>query len=149
VTDKDIERVGLFVMFWEKRPATASISWNNDFYWRDGEWLHNRKKFQSLNSPFSIYEVHLGSWMRPDPNDRESFNNYNQIKERLVPYVKGMGFTHVELMPVMEHPYDGSWGYQGIGYFAPTSRYGDPLMFMELVHAFHEAGIGVILDWVP
>src|SRR5690606_39493769 len=104
VTDKDIERVGLFVMFWEKRPATASISWNNDFYWRDGEWLHNRKKFQSLNSPFSIYEVHLGSWMRPDPNDRESFNNYNQIKERLVPYVKGMGFTHVELMPVMEHP---------------------------------------------
>jgi len=146
---KKMDKGDPFAMFWEKRPATASITWNNDFYWRDGEWLHNRKKFQSLNSPFSIYEVHLGSWMRPDPNDRESFNNYNQIKERLVPYVKGMGFTHVELMPVMEHPYDGSWGYQGIGYFAPTSRYGDPQMFMELVNAFHEAGIGVILDWVP
>lgn len=138
-----------FAMFWEKRPATASITWDKDFYWRDGEWMRNRKKHQSLNAPISIYEVHLGSWMRPDPNNPESFNNYDQIRERLVPYVKGMGFTHVEFLPVMEHPYDASWGYQGTGYYAPTSRYGDPQMFMELVNALHEAGIGVILDWVP
>src|SRR5690606_31071044 len=128
---------------------TASITWDKDFYWRDGEWMRNRKKHQSLNAPISIYEVHLGSWMRPDPNNPESFNNYDQIRERLVPYVKGMGFTHVEFLPVMEHPYDASWGYQGTGYYAPTSRYGDPQMFMELVNALHEAGIGVILDWVP
>jgi len=83
--------------------------------------------------------------MRPNPDDEETYNTYDQIRERLVPYVKEMGFTHVELMPVMEYPYDGSWGYQGVGYFAPTSRFGDPQSFMELVNAFHEAGIGVLL----
>lgn len=146
---KKLDKGDPFAKFWEKRPATASITWNNDFYWRDGEWMHKRKKTQSLEAPWSIYEVHLGSWMRPDAFDKESFNNYDQIRERLVPYVIKMGFTHVEFMPVMEHPYDGSWGYQGIGYFAPTSRFGDPQMFMELVNELHEAGIGVILDWVP
>ena len=93
--------------------------------------------------------MHLASWMRPNPDDEEKYNTYDQIRERLVPYVKEMGFTHVELMPIMEYPYDGSWGYQGVGYFAPTSRFGDPQSFMELVGAFHEAGIGVLLDWVP
>jgi 1,4-alpha-glucan branching enzyme len=111
--------------------------------------MKTRKKNNSLDQPWSVYEVHLASWMRPSPDDEETYNSYDQIRERLVPYVKEMGFTHVELMPVMEYPYDGSWGYQGVGYFAPTSRFGDPQSFMELVNAFHEAGIGVLLDWVP
>ena len=102
-----------------------------------------------LNAPWSVYEVHLASWMRPDKYDEESYNTYAQITERLVPYVKEMGFTHVEFMPVMEHPFDGSWGYQGTGYFAPTSRFGSPQDFAAMVDAFHHAGIGVILDWVP
>lgn len=138
-----------YAFFWEKRPLTASITWDLDFYWRDGDWMKKRKKHNSLEAPWSVYEVHLASWMRPDKNDEESYNTYDQLRERLVPYVQEMGFTHVELMPVMEHPFDGSWGYQGTGYFAPTSRFGDPQQFMDLVNAFHEAGIGVILDWVP
>src|SRR5438045_3785827 len=111
--------------------------------------MKHRKKNNALTSPFSVYEVHLASWMRPDKYDEESYNTYAQITERLVPYVKGMGFTHVEFMPVMEHPFDGSWGYQGTGYFAPTSRFGSPQDFAAMVDAFHNAGIGVILDWVP
>src|SRR5687768_11229090 len=111
--------------------------------------MQTRSKHNSLNSPFSVYEVHLASWMRPDKYDEERYHSYDTIRELLVPYVKEMGFTHVEFMPVMEHPFDGSWGYQGTGYFAPTSRFGDPQGFMELVNAFHQAGIGVILDWVP
>ncbi|MFM2137995.1 MAG: hypothetical protein RJA57_302, partial [Bacteroidota bacterium] len=93
--------------------------------------------------------VHLASWQRPEKDNEESYNRYDQIRERLVPYVKEMGFTHVELMPVMEHPFDGSWGYQCTGYFAPTSRFGDPEGLMRLIDAFHQAGVGVILDWVP
>lgn len=138
-----------YANFWEKRPNTASITWNLAYNWRDGEWMKNRGKHNSLEVPCSIYEVHLASWMRPNKHDEESYNTYDQIRELLVPYVKEMGFTHVEFMPVMEHPFDGSWGYQGTGYFAPTSRFGDPQGFMELIDAFHEAGIGVILDWVP
>jgi 1,4-alpha-glucan branching enzyme len=138
-----------YANFWEKRPNTASITWNLDYTWRDGDWMKNRAKPNSLEAPCSIYEVHLASWMRPNKHDEESYNTYDQIRALMVPYVKEMGFTHVEFMPVMEHPFDGSWGYQGTGYFAPTSRFGDPQGFMELVNAFHEAGIGVILDWVP
>ncbi|MCC6286607.1 MAG: 1,4-alpha-glucan branching protein GlgB [Chitinophagaceae bacterium] len=138
-----------FAWFWEKRPATASITWNLDFDWNDTEWMKERKKHNALDAPWSVYEVHLASWMRPDKNDEESYNTYDQITERLVPYVKEMGFTHVEFMPVMEHPFDGSWGYQGAGYFAPTSRFGDPQGFMHLVDALHNEGIGVVLDWVP
>jgi len=138
-----------YANFWEKRPNTASITWNLDYTWKDAEWMNNRQWPNSLEAPHSIYEVHLASWMRPNKYDEESYNTYDQIRERLVPYVKEMGFTHVEFMPVMEHPFDGSWGYQGTGYFAPTSRFGNPQGFMELVNAFHEAGIGVILDWVP
>jgi 1,4-alpha-glucan branching enzyme len=138
-----------FAHFWEQRPKTASITWDLDFKWHDDNWMATRKKNNSLEQPWSVYEVHLASWMRPSADDEEKYNSYDQIRERLVPYVKEMGFTHVELMPVMEFPYDGSWGYQGVGYFAPTSRFGDPQSFMTLVNAFHEAGIGVVLDWVP
>ena len=138
-----------FAHFWEKRPFTASITWQTDYEWKDQEWMKHRKKHNSLKSPYSVYEVHLASWMRPDKHDEESYNTYQQIAERLVPYVKDMGFTHVEFMPVMEHPFDGSWGYQGTGYFAPTSRFGSPQGYAYLVDAFHQAGIGVILDWVP
>ncbi|MBP7345331.1 MAG: 1,4-alpha-glucan branching protein GlgB [Sediminibacterium sp.] len=138
-----------FAHFWEKRPFTASITWQTNYDWKDQEWMKNRKIKNSLKSPYSVYEVHLASWMRPDKNDEESYNTYEQIAERMVPYVKEMGFTHVEFMPVMEHPFDGSWGYQGTGYFAPTSRFGSPQGYAYLVDAFHQAGIGVILDWVP
>ncbi|WP_205511381.1 1,4-alpha-glucan branching protein GlgB [Longitalea arenae] len=138
-----------YANFWEKRPHTASITWDLNYTWKDDDWMQHRGGHNSLKSPCSIYEVHLASWMRPNKYDEESYNTYDQLRELLVPYVKEMGFTHVEFMPVMEHPFDGSWGYQGTGYFAPTSRFGDPQSFMELVNAFHEAGIGVILDWVP
>ncbi|AEV98463.1 1,4-alpha-glucan branching enzyme [Niastella koreensis] len=138
-----------YANFWEKRPHTASITWDLNYTWQDGDWMANRGHHNSLEAPCSIYEVHLASWMRPNKHDEESYNTYDQLRELMVPYVKEMGFTHVEFMPVMEHPFDGSWGYQGTGYFAPTSRYGDPQSFMKLVSAFHEAGIGVILDWVP
>ena len=138
-----------FAHFWEKRPFTASITWQTIYEWKDEEWMKTRKKHNALSSPYSVYEVHLASWMRPDKNDEESYNTYEQIAERLVPYVKEMGFTHVEFMPVMEHPFDGSWGYQGTGYFAPTSRFGSPQDYAAMVDAFHNAGIGVILDWVP
>jgi 1,4-alpha-glucan branching enzyme len=138
-----------FAHFWEKRPFTASITWQTNYEWKDAEWMKNRKTKNSLHRPYSVYEVHLASWMRPDKNDEESYNTYEQIAERMVPYVKEMGFTHVEFMPVMEHPFDGSWGYQGTGYFAPTSRFGSPQGYAYLVDAFHQAGIGVILDWVP
>ena len=138
-----------YANFWEKRPETASISWDMPYAWKDKDWMAKRKKHNSLNAPWSIYEVHLTSWMRPDKNDEESYNTYKQITERLVPYVSEMGFTHIEFMPVMEHPFDGSWGYQGTGFFAPTSRFGAPEDFMAMIDAFHNAGIGVILDWVP
>jgi 1,4-alpha-glucan branching enzyme len=138
-----------YANFWEKRPQTASITWELDYTWKDKDWMETRIDHNALTAPWSVYEVHLASWMRPDKNDEETYNTYEQITERLVPYVKEMGFTHVELMPVMEHPFDGSWGYQGTGYFAPTSRFGSPQDFMAMVEAFHHAGIGVVLDWVP
>jgi 1,4-alpha-glucan branching enzyme len=138
-----------FAHYWEKRPHTASIVWDIQYDWQDAAWMKSRKKSNQLDAPFSVYEVHLASWMRPDPANEEVYNTYAQIAERLVPYVQDMGFTHVEFMPVMEHPFDGSWGYQGTGYFAPTSRFGNPQEFAALVDALHQAGIGVILDWVP
>jgi 1,4-alpha-glucan branching enzyme len=138
-----------YANYWEQRPKTASKTWELKDDWKDEEWMRKRKKNDSLKSPWSIYEVHLASWMRPDKNDEETYNSYRELSKRLVPYVKEMGFTHVELMPVMEFPYDGSWGYQGAGYFAPTSRFGTPEDFMEMIEAFHNEDIGVILDWVP
>ena len=147
--DEVLDKGDPYANFWEMRPHTASITWELDYQWKDAGWMAERKKHNSLDAPWSVYEVHLASWMRPDKNDEERYNTYAQIAETLVPYVKDMGFTHVELMPVMEHPFDGSWGYQGTGYYAPTSRFGDPQGFMALVDAFHREGIGVILDWVP
>lgn len=138
-----------YAHFWEVRPKTASITWDLNYNWRDEAWMKKRKDHNKLDAPWSVYEVHMASWMRPDRNNEEVYHSYDYFADRLVNYVKEMGFTHVELMPVMEHPFDGSWGYQGTGYFAPTSRYGNPQQFMNLVDRFHEEGIGVILDWVP
>ena len=138
-----------YAHYWELRPETASITWQTTYKWQDHQWLEDRKVKNKIDQPYSVYEVHLASWMRPDKNNPDSYNSYSQLIHLLVPYVREMGFTHVELMPVMEHPFDGSWGYQGAGFFAPTSRFGNPQEFAALVDAFHLAGIGVILDWVP
>ncbi len=134
--------------YFEVPPLTASVVWDSSHYeWRDDAWMKERPAHERwLRKPMSVYEVHLGSWQRsPDGH----VHSYREMAQRLVPYVKDMGFTHVELLPVMEHPYTGSWGYQVIGFFAPTSRFGPPEDFKLLVDAFHQAGIGVILDWVP
>ncbi|MEP6952201.1 MAG: 1,4-alpha-glucan branching protein GlgB [Ginsengibacter sp.] len=134
---------------WELRPGTASKTISLEHTWRDDGWMQKRFKNNNLNAPWSVYEVHLASWMRPYPYNEDSLNSYRETARLLVPYVKKMGFTHVEFMPVMEYPFDGSWGYQGAGYFAPTSRFGIPEDFMEMIEAFHHEDIGVILDWVP
>ena len=138
-----------YAHYWELRPETASITWQTAYQWKDQQWMEDRKIKNRTDQPYSVYEVHLASWMRPDKNNSDSYNSYIQLIDLLVPYVKEMGFTHVEFMPVMEHPFDGSWGYQGAGFFAPTSRFGNPQEFAALVDAFHQASIGVILDWVP
>jgi len=141
-----LEKGDPFARFWEIPPKTASIVWKSRFKWKDKRWLNNRKKKNNLKSPFSVYEVHLGSWRR---NADQYSLSYKELANELVEHVKSLNYTHVELMPVMEHPFFGSWGYQITGYFAPTSRYGDPDEFKFLVEAFHKAGIGIILDWVP
>jgi 1,4-alpha-glucan branching enzyme len=138
-----------YANYWELRPGTASKTIKLDHDWNDTKWMQKRKKHNDLNSPWSVYEVHLASWMRPHPYSEDSLNSYHVTTKLLVPYVKKMGFTHVEIMPVIEYPFDGSWGYQGAGYFAPTSRFGIPEDFMEMIEAFHAEDIGVILDWVP
>lgn len=131
----------------EMRPKTASVVWNLDKYqWNDDQWLQNRHIHNGLNQPINVYEVHLGSWQRKSGNE---WLTYSDLAERLIPYVKNMGYSHIELMPVAEHPYDGSWGYQVTGYFAATSRYGTPDELMAFIDRCHQAGIGVILDWVP
>lgn len=133
----------------ELRPSTSSLLFNiYDYNWQDGEYMTNIKTAEKYNRPMNIYEVHLGSWKRPE-DDYERFLSYTELKDMLIPYVVEMGYTHIELLPVEEHPFDGSWGYQVTGYYAPTSRYGTPAEFMEFVDAAHQAGIGVILDWVP
>ncbi|MBX6363411.1 MAG: 1,4-alpha-glucan branching protein GlgB [Gemmatimonadetes bacterium] len=137
-----------FALYAEQPPLTASIVWELNYDWRDEAWLAERKRRNAFDAPISIYEVHLGSWMRsPDHPDR--LLGYRDIAPRLAEYVERMGFTHVEFLPVMEHPFYGSWGYQTTGYFAPTSRYGTPQDFMYLVDELHRRGIGVLLDWVP
>ncbi len=138
-----------FANYWEKRPATSSITWQFNYGWNDEEWMQKRKKRNALDAPWSVYELHLASWRRPDGGDEESYYTYEEITEKLVPYIQDLGFTHVELMPILEHPYDGSWGYQCTGFFAPTSRFGEPEGLMFLIDSLHQAGIGVIVDWVP
>ena len=130
------------------RPETASVVADlRNFKWEDKEFIKKRKTFQKENAPISVYELYLGSFLAP--KDDEEYANYREIADKLIPYVKEMGYTHVEPMPVMEHPLDASWGYQVIGYYAPTARYGTPEDFMYFVNELHKAGIGVILDWVP
>ncbi len=135
--------------FWhEKPPRTASVVWDLNYEWGDAEWMQRRAARNSLRAPISIYEVHLGSWMRvPEEHNRPL--TYREMAPRLAEHVGHVGFTHVEFLPVMEHPFYGSWGYQTTGYFAPTSRYGTPQDFMYLVDYLHQHSIGVILDWVP
>ena len=137
-----------FGFYWEISPRTASVVWDLDYEWKDGEWMKNRNKHNNSNSPLSIYEIHIGSWRRAT-DDNNRFLSYREIAPYLVEYVKDMGFSHVEFLPVMEHPFYGSWGYQAVGYFAPTSRYGTPQDFMYLIDQLHQKGIGIILDWVP
>lgn len=141
------EKADPFAFYCEKPPHTASVVWDLDYQWDDDKWMKSRKEHNALDKPYSVYEVHLGSWKRHA--DDNSFLSYTEMAEDLVGYVKETGFTHVEFMPVMEYPYDPSWGYQLVGYFAPTSRFGNPQEFMYLVDRLHDAGIGVILDWVP
>jgi 1,4-alpha-glucan branching enzyme len=140
------EKADPFALYCEHPPHTASVIWNLDYNWKDKEWMKTRKGHNDLDKPYSVYEVHLGSWKR---NAEGKFLTYLELAEDLVNYVKETGFTHVEFMPIMEYPYDPSWGYQLVGYFAPTSRFGKPQDFMVLVDKLHQAGIGVILDWVP
>ncbi len=146
--DYQVDKGDPYAYVWEVAPRTASIVADLSYEWNDAEWMASRRKRNALDAPQSIYEVHPGSWRRvPKENDR--FLNFRELAHELAPYVKQMGYTHVELMPIMEHPFYGSWGYQIIGYFAPSSRYGSPQDFMYLVDYLHQHGIGVIIDWVP
>lgn len=133
---------------WEIPPQTASKVASTWYEWQDATWLEKRKTHNRLDQPWSVYEMHLGSWMR-NPDEPERLLNYREIADRLVPYIKETGFTHVEFLPVMEHPYYPSWGYQITGYFAASSRYGSPQDLMYLIERLHQNDIGVILDWVP
>ena len=143
-----VEKADPYARRTETPPKTASVVWEPEYEWRDGEWLENRSGYNSLDSPISIYEVHIGSWKRVPEEGHRSLT-YREIALELADYVKATGFTHVEFLPVMEHPFYGSWGYQVTGYFAPTGRYGSPEDFMYLVDTLHQNNIGVILDWVP
>jgi 1,4-alpha-glucan branching enzyme len=136
-----------FAFYSELSPKTASVIWDLKYTWNDDKWMAKRHKVNAVEAPYSIYEVHIGSWRRVEKNDR--FLSYREIAHLLAEYVKDMGFTHVELLPIMEHPFYGSWGYQTVGYFAPTSRFGTPQDFMYMIDHLHKNEIGVILDWVP
>lgn len=142
-----MEKSDPFASFCEVPPKTASIVWQPKYEWKDKNWLEKRKASAGKPKPYSVYEVHYGSWRRKLEEDRSL--TYGEMAQELVQYVKETGFTHVEFLPLMEHPFYGSWGYQLTGYFAPTSRYGSPEDFMYLIDCFHQAEIGVILDWVP
>ncbi|WP_167596758.1 1,4-alpha-glucan branching protein GlgB [Leeuwenhoekiella sp. ZYFB001] len=145
--DVKTEKADPFARRAEHPPKTASVVYAADYKWKDKKWMSSRAKYNALDTPFSVYEVHLGSWRKTGEENRSL--SYTELADELVAYVKKMEFTHVEFMPIMEYPYDPSWGYQLTGYFAPTSRFGYPEEFMLLVDKLHQAGIGVILDWVP
>ncbi|MDA1276560.1 MAG: 1,4-alpha-glucan branching protein GlgB [Verrucomicrobia bacterium] len=134
--------------FQQTSPQTASVVWDLNYSWQDQAWMTERGNKGKLEQPISVYEVHLGSWMRVPEENRRSLT-YRELASNLADYVSQMGFTHVELLPITEHPFFGSWGYQTTGYFAPTSRYGNPHDLMHLIDCLHQRGIGVILDWVP
>ncbi len=140
-----VERADPFAFATEVPPSNASRAWRLDYDWGDAEWMRERRRHNAMDAPLSIYEVHLGSWRRPGG----ALPTYREIAEPLAEYARSMGFTHVELMPITEHPFYGSWGYQTTGYFAPTSRYGTPQDCMYLIDTLHRHGVGVILDWVP
>lgn len=140
------EKADPFARYCEHPPHTASIVWKGDYEWQDKAWMGYRSEKNGLDRPYSVYEVHLGSWMRKED---DHFLSYEELADKLVDYVAKMGFTHVEFMPVMEYPYDPSWGYQLTGYFAPTSRFGNPDGLKLLIDKLHQADVGVILDWVP
>lgn len=143
----EVEKGDPYAIYWETPPRTASVVWDMQYEWNDQQWLEDRKA-PALNAAMSIYEIHLGSWRRA--HDEEGrWLTYRELAAELPAYCQYMGFTHVEFLPVMEHPFYGSWGYQVTGYFAPSSRYGTPQDFMFLIDSLHQAGIGVILDWVP
>ena len=140
------DRADPFAFHTEVPPATGSRAWSLEYEWNDGHWMADRRAKNALDAPFSMYELHLGSWRR---SHQDRLPTYREIAPQLAEYMKWLGFTHVELMPITEHPFYGSWGYQTTGYFAPTSRYGTPQDFMHFVDVMHQNGIGVILDWVP
>ena len=143
-----VDKADPYAKYFQTPPERAAIAWNLDYQWGDGEWMAARHSRNSLTSPISIYEVHAGSWRRvPEEGNRPL--TYREMAAPLAEHVLHTGFTHVEFLPVMEHPFYGSWGYQTTGYFAPTSRYGTPQDFMWLIDYLHQRGIGVILDWVP
>ncbi len=145
---REMEKGDPYAHFWEVPPQTATKVWDTYYEWNDQDWMASRGPKNALNAPQSIYEVHMSSWKR-DPSNPARELTYGEIADALVPYVQDMGFTHVEFMPVMHYPYPPSWGYQVTGYYAPSSRFGSPQDFMKLVERLHQAGIGVILDWVP
>ncbi len=145
-----LDKADPFAFYSEQRPATASVVWDMEgFPWMDGEWMAQRDK--NYRRPLSIYELHAGSWKfkHPQAEDLERLYNYEELAGQLIPYLKQMGYTHLEFLPLCEHPFDGSWGYQVTGYFSATSRYGDPRKLMQLVNLCHQNGIGVIFDFVP
>ena len=146
--DYSVNKGDPFAFFWELPPNTASVVWDLDYDWGDDAWRRKQHEHNRLNAPHSIYEVHLGSWRR-DPSDPDRLLSYRELAPMLVEYVKEMGFTHVEFLPVMEHPFYPSWGYQTGGYFAPTRRYGCCQDLMYLIDHLHQNDIGVVLDWVP
>lgn len=145
--DIKTEKADPYARRYEHPPRTASIVWDDSYKWKDKTWMKKRKQHNAIDAPYSVYEVHLGSWKKNVEENR--FMSYYELADDLVNYVKDMGFTHVELMPIMEYPFDPSWGYQLTGYFAPTSRFGYPEEFKYLVDKLHQNDIGIILDWVP
>lgn len=145
---REVAKSDPYGIFFEQAVHGASVLWDLDYTWSDLAWMNGRAHRNSVDAPISIYEVHLGSWRRA-PEDPKRFLTYRELAAQLPEYLTSMGFTHVEFMPVMEHPFYASWGYQVNGYYAPTSRYGSPQDFMYLVDKLHQAGIGVFLDWVP
>jgi 1,4-alpha-glucan branching enzyme len=144
-----VDKADPFAVHHETPPRTGSIVWDLDYEWNDAEWMANRRSKNGIDSPMSIYELHLGSWRHANEDGRPRMMSYREVAEPLAHYVRKMNYTHVELMPIMEHPFGGSWGYQCTGFFAPTSRHGTPQDFKYLVDVLHQNGIGVILDWVP